>query len=263
MYKELTEIAIYAAKKAGEIILAHYKKDNIKLIKQDGSPFTDADKRSDEVINEILFKTNYTIVSEERKNLYLDHNEYWIIDPLDGTKDYLLGNNEFTVNIALIKNKRPVLGIIYAPALDEFYIGAENNKIRFIKSNSEVFLNKYKKKNDLTKMLTSRHHNDDRIKIFIRKNNISLTKKMGSALKYARIAVGEYDVYPRLVGSSEWDTAAGQIILEATGGSLLDWNNLKPNLYGKKNRRNGRLIALNNNYKFSDFEFETYPLELL
>ena len=117
-------MALEAALAAKSEILSVYK-DNLKFeVKKDGSPLTVADKRSHNVINSILLKSGIPIVSEEGNSLLLNEDSYWLVDPLDGTKDFLDANDEFTINIALIRNKNPILGIVSAPALDELYVGS-------------------------------------------------------------------------------------------------------------------------------------------
>ena len=216
MIKTLLPLAIEAATEAGKIILKYYRKDNITSKKIDGSPLTLADQESHLKICKLLEKTDYKIVSEEGGDHYIDENIYWLVDPLDGTKDYLAANDEFTVNIALIKDCKPILGVVYAPALNELYAGIVGLEAWQLKHEQKTTLNKIKKSKD-TCMAVSRFHNLADTNIFSKNNNISKVVSMGSALKYARIALGEIDVYPRLVGSSEWDTAAGQAVLEAVG----------------------------------------------
>ena len=166
------------------------------------------------------------------------------------------------MNIALIIDGKPTLGVVYAPALNELYAGIVGLEAWQLKHEQKTILNKIKKSKD-TCMAISRFHNLADTNIFSKNNNISKVVSMGSALKYARIALGEIDVYPRLVGSSEWDTAAGQAVLEAVGGSLLDWHTKMPLGYGKSNRRNGRIIAFRAPYKIDDFILQNYKPGLL
>ena len=208
MVKTLLPLAIEAATEAGKLILKYYRKDNITSEKTDGSPLTLADQESHLIICKYLKQTDYKIVSEEGDYHHIDQNIYWLVDPLDGTKDYLAENGEFTVNIALIIDGKPTLGVVYAPALNELYAGIAGLGAWQLKHEQKTILNKIKKSKD-TCMAVSRFHNLADTNIFSKNNNIFKVVSMGSALKYARIALGEIDVYPRLVGSSEWDTAAG------------------------------------------------------
>ena len=262
MIKTLLPLAIEAAIEAGKIILKYYRKDNITSRKINGSPLTVADQESHLIGCKYLKPTDFKIVSEEGDDHNIEEKSYWLVDPLDGTKDYLDTNNEFTVNIALIMNGKPILGVVYAPALDEHYAGIVGMDAWQIKDGQKTSLKKMRKSND-TCMSISRFYNLADTNTFVKINNISNVVSMGSALKYARIALGEIDVYPRLVGSSEWDTAAGQAELEAAGGSLLDWHTGEPLKYGKYNRRNGSLLAFRTPYRRDDFILRNYRSGLL
>ena len=169
----------------------------------------------------------------KRENFLNNQKTYWLVDPLDGTKDFLALNGEFTVNIALISDCKPVLGVVYAPSLKELYVGTIGRGAWLLKNGAKIILRKKRKRENI-RMAVSRFHNLSETNDFSEINKINNVITMGSALKYVRIACGEIDVYPRLVGSSEWDTAAGQAILEAVGGSILDWHTGRPLKYGKK-----------------------------
>jgi 3'(2'), 5'-bisphosphate nucleotidase len=109
----------------------------------------------------------------------------------------------------------------------------------------------------------SRFHNHPDVELFALANAVTIQVPLGSALKYGRLALGEVDVFPRLVGSAEWDTAAGQAVLEAAGGAVLDWQTGQPMRYGKTNRRNGRLMALRAPYRYAEFNLKEYGPELV
>lgn len=252
---ELSSIAAMTARKAGDVILSFYKNDIETVIKNDGSPFTKADKAAHETIVSLLAETGIPIVSEEAKEVFFESEYYWLVDPLDGTKDFLDENDEFTVNIGLIQGNKPILGVVFAPALDEIYIGAKGLLIQ--KKINGVNID-FKKKEKSTSMLmaTSRFHNNNEAAVFAVQNGISILKPVGSALKLGRMAFGEVDVYPRFVGTSEWDTAAGQAVLEAAGGSILDLDTFLPLIYGKTERRNGNFIAFRLPYCIEDFTVE-------
>lgn len=259
---ELLQVAKAAAKAAGIEILKYYKQEVSVLHKTDGSPLTLADKAAHIAIYQVLSTTSIVVVSEEGDDLHLDAVDYWLVDPLDGTKDFLAANDEFTVNIALIKNGEPILGVIYAPALDQMYWGLDgvgsgleskgaSNKINLIPNARQM------------KMAISRFHDHEDVSKFGNDNGINIRVPVGSALKYGLLATGEVDVFPRLVGSSEWDVAAGHAILTASGGVILDWHSGKPLKYGKENRRNPRLISFRAPYKLTDFKLRTFEYELL
>lgn len=213
---KLADLAEHAAYAAGLELMKFYQGTICATFKQDGSPVTQADFASHNVIVRLLQESDIPIVSEEGDNLNLDASYYWLIDPLDGTKDFLAKNDEFTVNIALILNGSPILGVIYAPALDEFYLGAINEspwgRIRGIKTRCPQ-----RPKGKSLSMAISRFHDTVEVMQFAVDNDILCKSPIGSSLKYCRMIMGEVDVYPRLIGTSEWDTAAGQILVESSG----------------------------------------------
>lgn len=259
---EQLDLAVAAAKQAGIAIMSVYKQLQDFEIKKDGSPLTQADQNAHQAIMLALRDSGLPIVSEEGDDLQINASRYWLVDPLDGTKDFLAGNDEFTVNIALMEDQLPVLGVLYAPALDELYVGCVGTGAWFemagLRANYLI-----KDRYSQCRMAVSRFHNHLDVEIFAATNQIGNRVAIGSALKYGRLAIAEVDIFPRLVGSSEWDTAAGQAVLEAAGGQLLDWHTGQPLRYGKPKRRNPRLLALRAPYKFTDFELKHYQQELL
>lgn len=259
---ELLDLAVMAARQAGDVILSIYRQVLEVEIKKDGSPLTLADKNAHQAIIAVLGASGLPVVSEECDELYLDAQRYWLVDPLDGTKDFLAGNDEFTVNIALIEERRPVLGVVYAPALDELYVGAQGLGAWLEKAGVRSSC-VAAEKSARCRMAVSRFHNHPDVGVFAAANWINERIAIGSALKYGRLATAEVDVFPRLVGSSEWDTAAGQAVLEAAGGQVLDWHTGESLRYGKPKRRNPRLLALRAPYRFTDFELKHYEQELL
>lgn len=224
-------------KEAGKVILNYYDFDKFKVTtKDDNSPLTSADIASHEIINKSLklFYPNIPIVSEEQKNLPFGTRKtwetFWLIDPIDGTKEFIDKNDEFTVNIALVHKGKAIFGMIYAPALDVLYYGfddsaykindfskAENifNEIRIIKAR------KFSENNVV--IAVSRRHSKEKfqkLKESIFPNATTIPK--GSSLKMCLIAEGLADIYIRLGPTSEWDTAAGQAILNGAGGEIFD-----------------------------------------
>lgn len=230
--------------------------------KQDGSPLTLADQAAHRVIAGHLLDSGLVFVSEEGEDLHLAAERYWLVDPLDGTKDFLAGNGEFTVNIALVDQGRPVLGVVFAPAINELYWGAEGMGAWRIREGVEAALSAHARSASL-RMAVSRFHDHPDVDVFAAQNGIAERVAIGSALKYGLLAAGEVDVFPRLVGSSEWDTAAGQAVLEAAGGQVLDWHTGKALQYGKPRRRNPRLLALRAPYRREEFQLKDYESELL
>lgn len=248
----MVDVAEAVAKAAGKTILKFYRKDIAFKLKSDGSPVTLADQASHQSIMGLLSKTKIPIVSEEAKELSPGATRYWLVDPLDGTKDFLAGNDEFTVNIALIENGTPILGVLFAPALDELYVGVPGGPAWQERHGVRTHCGVTPKSKQL-KMAVSNFHDHPDSEVFAQANQVAVSIPIGSALKYGRLAAGEVDVYPRLVGTSEWDTAAGQAVLVAAGGRIVDWNTGRPLLYGKPRRRNGRFIAFRAPYTESDF----------
>lgn len=259
---ELLDLAVMAARQAGSAILSIYRQPIDIEIKRDGSPLTLADQNAHQVIIAVLGASGLPIVSEESDELHMDAQRYWLVDPLDGTKDFLAENDEFTVNIALIEAQRPMLGVVYAPALDEIYVGVQGVGAWFemagVRSSCVAA-----ERSARCRMAVSRFHDHADVDIFAAANRVNDRVAIGSALKYGRLAIAKVDVFPRLVGSSEWDTAAGQAVLEAAGGQVLDWQTREPLRYGKTRRRNPRLLALRAPYLFTDFDLKYYEQELL
>lgn len=249
---EIEDQIALAARSAGDCILGFWDTVESFSVKEDGSPLTRADKASHEIIASLMSRFGFPIVSEEAPEPEALGRYYWIIDPLDGTRDFLARNNEFTINIALIRGNQPIVGAIYAPKLDELYFGVAGGAVWLEKQGIRVACLKHPRREGLL-MAISRFHDHPDSACFAELNNVQNCLPIGAALKYGRLAMGEIDVYPRLVGTSEWDTAAGQVILEASGGQLVDWDTGLPLVYGKPRRRNGRFLAFRWPYKYSDF----------
>ena len=238
----LNNIAI----EAGKIILSYYKNLKEIKIKDDNSPLTKADLESNYFILKELKKIDLSIpiLSEESLiewSIRKKWTTYWLIDPLDGTKEFINQNGEFTVNIALIENNKPVLGIIYAPALSLLYYSCINfgsyrlscaSVLNDLKGSKKIEVNKKNKSNHLA-VIGSRSHSNENFNKWVNQNieDYALIKA-GSSLKFCYIADGHADLYPRFGPTSEWDIAAGHIILMEAGGSIktIDNNDIFYNL---------------------------------
>ncbi len=259
----LSDIAKHAAKAAGGSALSYYGTSPAVTIKNDGSPVTAADRAAHLTIMDLLQSTQIPVVSEEGSDLLLDAERYWLVDPLDGTKNFLAQDGEFTINIALIEAGSPVLGVVHVPAQDELFGGRRGGcawgESRGIRTEYPAGNGRSTK----LRLAASRFHEHPDVAHFAEENDVDETFRIGSALKYCRLAQSQVDVCPRLVGCSEWDTAAGQAVLEAAGGSVIDWHTLRPLRYGKANRRNPRLISFRAPYELSDFKLKHYDPELL
>ena len=239
MINEIIELI----EKAGIEVLNIYNSGDFKVeLKKDNSPLTKADLLSNQILMDGLKKIkSLPILSEEYELDYSDRKDwkkFWIIDPLDGTKDFIAKNDEFTINVALIENNLPILGFIYAPALGDLYWAVKN--LGAFKNGKRIFNNIERK--GLIGTHSRFHSNQKTINFFI-KNNISIIKEFGSALKFCKLAEGVVDIYPRHTGSMEWDIAAGDIIIKESGCSMLSINSNKHFKYNKKNLLNDSFVA--------------------
>ena len=234
------------AKEAGNAIMKIYKQDFEVEYKQDSSPLTLADKKANDIIEDGLNKLliNFPILSEEGRSIpYEDrkHWEYfWLVDPLDGTKEFVKKNDEFTVNIALIHKDAPVLGVVYAPALDICYWAKQGEGA--FKDGQRLPL-KTEKQRDTYKVVVSRSHMSDETQVFIDAIDTDKEKELisiGSSLKICLVAEGEADIYPRLGPTMEWDTGAAHAIVNETGKSLEKYKDgrLMRHKYNKENLLN-------------------------
>jgi len=220
------DIAIKAAIEAGNAILEIYQGDFKVSKKNDNSPITEADLKSNKIIKEILSQTEYAILSEEDKDdqSRLSKDTIWIIDPLDGTSDFIDKTGEFTVMIALIKNKKPILGVIGWPTEKTLFV-AQKGSGAFRYSNSEWEKITVTTSAELSKCraIGSRHHLSDKEKLFIKKLGIEDFTSIGSSLKVGKISSGEAEVYITTTNKmKEWDSAASYCIISEAGGRMTD-----------------------------------------
>ncbi|MCV0430740.1 3'(2'),5'-bisphosphate nucleotidase CysQ [Nitrosopumilus sp.] len=220
------EIAIKAAKEAGEAILEIYHKNYETTTKEDDSPITDADLKSNEIIKKILSQTEYQILSEEDEDDLnrLSQKTIWIVDPLDGTSDFIDKTGEFTVMIALIKNKKPILGVIGWPTEKTLFVAQKGNGA-FKFSNNEWNKISVTQISEISKCRTvgSRHHLSEKEKSFIKKLGIEDFTSIGSSLKVGKISSGEAEAYITTTNKmKEWDSAASYCIISEAGGKMTD-----------------------------------------
>ncbi len=239
---------------AGNEILKIYNDDTLsKEIEQkaDDSPLTLADKASNNLIVGALRENfpDIPILSEEEKSIeYVkrkDWDKFWLVDPLDGTKEFIKRNDEFTVNIALIENGYPVFGIIYAPVLDTIYIG-DVSKNKAIKIESAGFEIPITINNKLNSRIAagSRSHSSEKEKELLKKYDVVKTISVGSSLKFCMVAEGKADIYFRHGPTMEWDTGAGQAIVEAAGGKVLNFGSKGRFSYNKVSLLNDSFFVL-------------------
>jgi 3'(2'), 5'-bisphosphate nucleotidase len=261
--KKLLSIAIEAAIESGEEIMKIYAKDFDVELKSDNSPHTIADQNANTVINSYLIKTKIPIISEENKQTDFserkDWETCWMVDPLDGTKEFVKRNGEFTVNIALIENNQPILGVIYVPVTKILYYGIveEQKAYKTILQNHKVAANdlflatdeiRPEKPDEKTiKIVGSRSHKSPETEDYIQ--SIEATGKQveivskGSSLKFCLVAEGEATIYPRFAPTMEWDTAAGHAICKAVGLTVKQTSGETALQYNKENLLNPFFIV--------------------
>ena len=243
------KIAKEAAKKAGEKILQIYGEDFSVSYKEDKSPLTIADQQANDIIESYLLKTNIPILSEEGKlTEYKNRKNWkllWIVDPLDGTKEFVKRNGEFTVNIALVKNGKPILGVIFVPVKGWLYYGSSNGSYREI-DEKKVKLPLENKSTNFKVVGSRSHQSPETIKYFDdikkRKKNVEIVS-MGSSLKICLVAEGSADVYPRFAPTMEWDTAAGHAIAKHAGKKLIDLKTNQEMVYNRERLTNNWFIV--------------------
>lgn len=266
----LSLMAIKASVEAGKAILEHYNSTYAIEYKSDNSPLTTADKEAHNCIVNYLASTGLPILSEEGKNIEYEQRKswklFWLVDPLDGTKEFINGNGEFTVNIALIKDNIPVMGIIYVPVWGLLYFGALeygsyminllNNDLNEIASIQEVIKKSDKLPIAYDRKITimgSRSHqteeNNNLINSFASHFDEVNLVNAGSSLKFCRMAEGAADFYPRLGPTMEWDTAAGHAICKYAGVKVLIYQSEEELKYNKVNLLNPWFLAIREDVK--------------
>lgn len=261
--QDLLRIAIDAAIEAGKSIMHIYAQEFEVAFKQDESPLTLADQASNQIILERLATTEIPIISEETKeqpySIRKNWDICWLVDPLDGTKEFVKRNGDFTVNIALIKNGMPVLGVIFVPCLNLLYYADKDlGKAAKLKTDidlripedlfhTSVLIKPSAKRKDLIRVVGSRSHMNEETAEYMR-NLLKFYEQTdivsrGSSLKFCIVAEGEADIYPRFGPTMEWDTAAGQAICEAVGLKVTACDSLSPLAYNKRNLLNPNFIV--------------------
>ena len=268
-YTELLSIAIRAAVLAGKEIMEVYAQDFSVAFKDDKSPLTEADKRGHVKIISELKETGLPVLSEEGKEISFEERNhwelFWMVDPLDGTKEFVKRNGEFTVNIALIKNAVPVMGVIYAPVMDTLYFGGEGigsyKLITDLHHLCHLIQTKHvtdkliptaqklpvKNQERIFTVVASRSHMSEETETYIEQlknkhGDLQMISK-GSSLKLCLVAEGSADVYPRFAPTMEWDTAAGQAIALYAGLKVINAHDQTPIIYNKPNLLNPWFIV--------------------
>ncbi len=225
------------AEEAGTVIMEIYNRDFSVEYKDDKSPLTEADLASHDVIMQGLEKYGIPVMSEEGKSIDYEERKdweyYWCIDPIDGTKEFIKKNGEFTVNIALVHKDTPILGVVYAPALGDMY-KAKKGEGAF-KNDQRLPLQTNHDLKEKMSVVASKSHLSEETQAFIdaldTKDIMQVSK--GSSLKLCMVAEGEADIYPRLAPTMEWDTAAADAIVRESGKMTWQFENDQPVVYNK------------------------------
>ncbi len=251
----LLPLAIHAAEEAVKEILHVYNSGNFQAeVKGDNSPLTLADRRANEKISAILRVTDLPILSEEGKNIPYEvrknWDRFWMVDPLDGTKEFIKKNGEFTVNIALIETQRPVLGVVSVPVSGETFYAAKGHGVWLKREDYTAPISPPAKVNlsrEGLRVVASRSHVTQETEQFVASLTAPLLVSQGSSLKFMLLVKGEADVYPRFAPTMEWDTAAAHAICNEVGIAVFQKDSQQELIYNKPDLLNPSFLA----WKFS------------
>lgn len=251
--RKLLPSVIEIARLAGQAILDIYQDPALFDVekKGDDSPLTRADKKANQIICDGLeaLDIRFPIVSEENKAIpYTERKSFshsWLVDPLDGTKEFIKRNGEFTVNIALIYQQSPVMGVVYAPVLDEMYYAVKGAGAWMETNGEKVPLNAptFSMTDTGLRVVCSRSHLNDETQHFVNQLNQPELVPKGSSLKFLILARGNAHIYPRLAPTMEWDTGAAQMILEEAGGKVVEYSTQQSLRYNKEDLLNPHFVA--------------------
>jgi 3'(2'), 5'-bisphosphate nucleotidase len=253
-YQQIADVMRELALKAGDAILEIYGKDDFAVrAKTDSSPVTAADEAADAIISAGLRQAfpGIALVTEEQSASHATRSDtFFIVDPLDGTKEFIQRRGDFTVNIALVENGVPVRGVVYAPAKGRmFYTDAEGRSVEetapFVAGRAGPVRNLSVRHPDNAALavVASKSHRDQATDDYIAKYHVADFASAGSSLKFCLLAAGEADLYPRLGRTMEWDTAAGHAVLRGAGGQVVRFDDHQPLRYGKEGFENPFFIA--------------------
>ncbi|KMK65532.1 3'(2'),5'-bisphosphate nucleotidase CysQ [Puniceibacterium sp. IMCC21224] len=253
-YETLTQVMRRLALEAGDKIMEIYSSDEFDVkVKSDSSPVTEADEAADALISDGLHEAfpDTLLVTEEQAASHTETAAHFlIVDPLDGTKEFINRRGDFTVNIALIEDGVPVRGVVYAPAKGRmFYTNSVGQSVEetgpFDKNvpGECTLLSVTSPNNDGLMVVASKSHRDQATDDYIAKYNVKDMTSAGSSLKFCLVATGEADIYPRLGRTMEWDTAAGHAVLAGAGGQVVRFDDHTPLVYGKVGYANPFFIA--------------------
>lgn len=253
-YDLLTRVMRDLALAGGDKIMDIYNSDDFEVkTKSDSSPVTEADEAADVVISDGLRAAfpDITLITEEQSQSHSEKADvFLIVDPLDGTKEFINRRGDFTVNIALVENGIPTRGVVYAPAKNRmFFTQADGTTVEetgpFVQGQigETRQISVSTPNNDALIVVASKSHRDQATDDYIAKYNVQDMTSAGSSLKFCLVATGEADLYPRVGRTMEWDTAAGHAVLNGAGGSVVRFDDLTPLTYGKEDYANPFFIA--------------------
>ncbi|WP_417258581.1 3'(2'),5'-bisphosphate nucleotidase CysQ [Celeribacter sp.] len=253
-YEKLIPLMRSLALEAGDKIMEIYNSDDFEVkSKSDDSPVTIADEAADAIISAGLRAAfpDVTLITEEQAQSHtLKADTFLIVDPLDGTKEFIKRRGDFTVNIAYVEKGVPQRGVVYAPAKDRLFItdasGKSYEEVGPFARDVAGVQNKISVKtpnNDALLVVASKSHRDQATEDYINKYNVADSKSAGSSLKFCLVATGEADIYPRVGRTMEWDTAAGHAVLLGAGGDVVRFDTHEPLTYGKEDYANPFFIA--------------------
>lgn len=253
-YETLIPVIRTLAIEAGEKILEIYNSDDFDVkVKSDNSPVTEADEAADAIISAGLRAafSDVTLVTEEQADSHSKSSDtFLIVDPLDGTKEFINRRGDFTVNIALVEKGVPTRGVVYAPAKDRmFFTLADGTSVEETGPFSRETIGQTRPisvtdpDNSALMVVASKSHRDQATDDYIGKYDVRDMTSAGSSMKFCLVATGEADLYPRLGRTMEWDTAAGHAVLAGAGGQVVRFDDLTPLVYGKEGYANPFFIA--------------------
>jgi 3'(2'), 5'-bisphosphate nucleotidase len=253
-YETLIPVIRTLAIEAGNKIMEIYNSDDFEVkLKSDDSPVTIADEAADEIISKGLrsaFPEMLLVTEEQSESHKVKGDTFLIVDPLDGTKEFIHRRGDFTVNIALVEKGVPTRGVVYAPAKGRmFYTLADGQAVEetgdmALDTPGPVSaINVSKADNAALMVVASKSHRDAATDAYINKYNVKDSKSAGSSLKFCLVATGEADIYPRVGRTMEWDTAAGHAVLNGAGGHVVRFDDHTPLVYGKEDFANPFFIA--------------------
>lgn len=251
-FKQLADALLPAVLKAGLTIMSHYRTGGPVETKSGGSPVTAADQEAEVILLDALAAAapGVAVIAEEMmegRDGVTVGDEFFLVDPLDGTREFINGRDEFTVNIGLVRDRTPCFGIIYAPALSLLYmttgphyavsahVAPDFGGLRLSEIQARRLQVRPIAEDAPLTITASRSHGSEALEAWLHKVNVGSRTNIGSSLKFCQVAEGKSDVYPRLSPTMEWDTAAGHAILLAAGGVVTEQDG-SPLLYGKQNQ---------------------------